>query len=231
MNKWLKIGMVAGAISLGVLVLGLAAFVFLRPASVSASGIARMAPQSIMAERFNPGQNQFGKMNRFGNFGRPGRFGGQIDFDALLADALGITEEELQAAYSQAHQAGVQQALDEGLITQEEADQILARHQLRNYLDRDELTATALGITTEELQAARDEGKPLSVLIYELGLEPATVRTNMQAAFEAAIQQAVTDGVISQEQADEILNAPGRGFGPRGGFHHGRGGFGGFGWR
>jgi hypothetical protein len=97
--------------------------------------------------------------------------------------------------------------------------------------------AKALGITVEELQAARTEGKPLGVLIYELQLDPATVRTQMRTAFEEAIGQAVTDGVITQEQADQMLQGPG--FGPggpggRGGFGGRGGGFGGpggFWWR
>jgi hypothetical protein len=50
----------------------------------------------------------------------------------------------------------------------------------------------------------------------------------MQSAFEAAVKQAVTDGVITQAQADLILkNASGMGFGFQGGFG-GPGGFGGF---
>jgi hypothetical protein len=94
--------------------------------------------------------------------------------------------------------------------------------------------AQALGITEEELQAARAEGKPLGVLIYELQLDPATVRTQMRTAYEEAIAQAVTDGVITQEQADQILQGPGFGPGGRGGFGGRGGGFsgpGGFWWR
>jgi lambda repressor-like predicted transcriptional regulator len=170
----------------------------------------------------------FGQSGQFAHPGGPGGVWGSIDREALLAEALSITVEELQAARQQADLAAVQQAVDEGLITQDEADLMSARIQLKNYLDRDSLMAEALGLTPEELQAGRDEGKPLPVIIYEQGLDPATLRTNMQTAYEAAIQQAVTDGVITQEQADEILAGP-QGFGRfpgRGGFG-GSGGFGG----
>jgi hypothetical protein len=168
------------------------------------------------------GRSGFGEGPFFGH----GQFGSTIDHEALLAEALGITVDELEAAQEQAHAAAIQQALDQGLITQEQADWMSSRMKLRDYLDRDALTAQALGITVEELQQARTDGKPLAVLIYELQLDPATVRINMQSAYEAAIQQAVTDGVITQEQADQIL--AGRGFGGRGGFA-GPGGFGQFG--
>jgi hypothetical protein len=178
------------------------------------------------------GPDEFGAGPFFG----PGRFGGSIDRQALLAEALGITVEELQAAQEEANRAAIQQAVDEELMTQEQADLMLSRMALRSYLDRDALVAEALGITVEELEAARTEGKPLMVLMYELDLEPATVRTALQTAYEEAVQQAVTDGVITQEQADEILESGGPGFGGPGRFRGGFGGprwFGGFGgfWR
>jgi lambda repressor-like predicted transcriptional regulator len=169
---------------------------------------------------------------------------GAIDREALVADALGITTDELRAAHEKAMEAGLQQALDEGLITQEQADQMRAHMALRDYLDRDVIIAKALGITAEELQAARAEGKTLVELVNELGLDAATVRTAMRTARQEAIQQAVADGVITQEQADEINSHPGPhgpgGPGGRGGFGGGphgpggpggRGGPGGFGWQ
>ncbi|MEW5960793.1 MAG: hypothetical protein AB1801_23965 [Chloroflexota bacterium] len=222
MNKWLKIGGMAVALVVGVAVLGITAY-SLMPAPANAKVAPRLMQQAMDVTRFDQPQAEFGSITEFGFPGGAGRFGDQIDYDALLADALGITVEELQAARQQADTAAVQQALDKGLITQDEADLMSARIQLKNYLDREALTAKALGITPEALQAARDEGKPLAVLIYELGLQPATVRANMQTAFAEAMQQAVTDGVITQDQADQLQNGPGFGFG---GFH-GRGGFGG----
>jgi formaldehyde-activating enzyme involved in methanogenesis len=141
--------------------------------------------------------------------------GGAIDGNALLAEALGISVKELQAAREEANQAALEQALAEGIITQEQADQMAVRKDLQSYLDRNALLAEALGMTAEELQAAFAEGKTLSDLLGETGLDAATVRENMQAAFEAAIAQAVEDGVITQEQADALPSGE-RTFGPRG---------------
>lgn len=135
-----------------------------------------------------------------------------IDEQALLADALGITVEQLEAARETANQAAIAQAVAEGIITQEEADAMQARKAVKSYLDRDALLATALGMTTKELQAAYAAGKTLTELMAAQGLDAATVRENLQAAHVAALAQAVADGVITQEQADE-MQLDGRGFG------------------
>lgn len=136
-----------------------------------------------------------------------------IDENALLAQALGITVEELDAAREAANQAAIAQAVAEGIITQEQADQMLARRNLQSYLDRDVLLAKALGMTVEELQAAYADGKTLSTLMEEKGLDAATVRQALQAAYTEAIAQAVADGVITQEQADQMEDGHGMWFG------------------
>jgi lambda repressor-like predicted transcriptional regulator len=178
------------------------------------------------------GTKGFGGVRGFGGpMGRGWRgiSDGAIDGNALVADALGITVEELDAARDTANQAAIDQALEEGLITQEQADQMRDREEqmqvrkdLQSYLDRDTLLAKALGMTVEELQAALAEGKSLSTLMGEKGLDAATVRQNLQAAYEAAIAQAVEDGVITQEQADQMQSGPGMmPGGGRGGFEFG----------
>ena len=158
-----------------------------------------------------------GKRGFRGFRGRPGPLAdpkGKIDGQALLAEALGISVEELQAARETANQAAIAQAIEEGIITQEQADQMQARKDLHNYIDPQALLTEALGISVEDLQAARDEGKTLTDLLAENDLDAATVRDNLKAAHEKALAQAVEDGVITQEQADEMQT--GRGFFPGG---------------
>ena len=89
-----------------------------------------------------------------------------VDYQSYLAEALGITVEELQAARSEAFIANINQAVADGSITQERADLILGRYAL-----------------------AQDS----------------TFQSAMQTAFEAAVNQAVASGVITQAQADQIL--------------------------
>lgn len=154
-----------------------------------------------------------GHRGGFGGMGRaPKGVAGSIDENALLADALGITVDELQAARETANQAAIEQAIAEGLITQEQADAMLARKNVQSYVDRDTLLANVLGMSVEELQTAYANGATLSTLMSAKGLDAATAREKLQTAYTEALAQAVKDGVITQEQADALAQE-GRGFG------------------
>jgi len=168
-----------------------------------------------------------------------GKVGGDaIDYQALLAEALGIDIEALEEAQAAAQQAAIDQALADGILTQEQVDMMRAREALKDYVDPNAILAEALGLTEAELDAAREDGKSTSDLLSEQGLTAVEVRDAMDAAYQAAIQQAVEDGVITAEQAELFLNdyhgfrfmAPGDCM-PGGGFdkQHGRGGFPGMG--
>jgi hypothetical protein len=171
------------------------------------------------------GRLGFGGRGDFMGRGAPGGMGQQmkaaIDPEALLADALEISVDELQAAQLKAELAGVQEALDAGLITQIQADQMTGRLQLRTYIDQEEMLAEALGMTVEEYRTAVSEGKTITTLLTEQNTDAVTVRQKMMTAYQAAMQQAVTDGVITQTQADQFLSrgmnfgGPGGGFGDR----------------
>ena len=170
--------------------------------------------------------------SRFRGFGR---FGGNGNWLENLAEALGITVDELEDAQQQAYAASVADAVAAGQITQEQADQILAQRALKSYIDRQAILAAALGMSVDDLEAALADDQSIVDLMVERGIDSATLQTNARAAYETAVRQAVADGVITQAQADEILagdgfNLFGRGGfgGHRGGHHGGRGGFHGF---
>jgi hypothetical protein len=150
--------------------------------------------------------------------------------DQALADALGITLQELQAARQKVAADRLAQAVEDGRITQEQADLMLATQALKGALDQQAILAEALGISVDELQAARADGSLRDLLA---NITPADLRERMQAAVESALQQAVADNVITQEQADLLLDhmGNGMGFGGQFGGHHGfgRGDFRGFG--
>lgn len=82
------------------------------------------------------------------------------------------------------------------------------RELLDTLIDRDALLADVLGITVDELTAARESGVSVHELIDQAGLDEESVRAELQSAVSEAVQQAVTDGVLTQEQADAILNPP-----------------------
>ena len=176
-----------------------------------------------------------GRAPMMGGHGRDGFDKGGVDHEALLADELGISVEELQAAQEQARQAGIDQAVADGNLTAEEADLMMARQALREYIEPKAILAQVLGMTADELEAAHAEGLDIRDLLEEQGLDREAIQEAMQSAHDEAIAQAVTDGVITQEQADALQN--GEGFGGHGGFpghgdrdgHGGRGGRGGHG--
>jgi len=115
--------------------------------------------------------------------------------------------------------------LDEGWLGQNQADVMIAQIQLRDYIDRDALMAEVLGVTVEDVQTARTDGT-MATLVDESGLTPTDLRTKMETAYQAVIDKAVTDGVITQEQADLLPTSrmPG-GFGGDFGRMPGRDGF------
>ncbi len=91
--------------------------------------------------------------------------------------------------------------------------------------------AEALGLTPEELFSELHAGKTLAEVADEQGVEMEAVQEALDAAraeaMQEAIEQAVEDGVMSQEQADWLLEGIEKGFAPMGrGF-----GRGGHGWR
>ena len=182
-----------------------------------------------------------------------GRFAKGLEFkedhSAILADVLGISEEELQAAITSVREAAIAQAVTDGKITQEQADAMLANEdgvgwgRMGRGAAHDDELAAALGITPEELQAAKEEVKERviaeAVAAGEITQEEADLMAARQALqeyqrdlkqqeYEATIAQAVADGAITQAQADQLLSEQGPGFGgfgfddgPRGGHHGG----------
>lgn len=192
--------------------------------------------------------------------GHSGRGHGLHVDSAALAEVLGITEEELTAAQETANAAAIAQAVTDGLITQEEADALLANgNSGRGYhfgYDKNTYLADALGITVEELEAARLEvytaqlaemvaagtitQEEADLILAQKAVQnyvdDEAYQSAVQSIYADAVAQALADGVITQAQADELLanmtaqtfHFPGAGGhgGGRGG-HHGHGGPGG----
>ncbi len=160
------------------------------------------------------------------------RFFDKEAYNEALADALGVSVEDLLAARETAKATLIQQAVAEGELTQEQADAILSGEGLRSLgpiVDKAAMQATiagALGLSVEELEAMKAEGKRLPQIAEEQGVEMSAVQEAVKAAHAAAIQQAVEDGTITQEQADWLLEHGGK-RGPGGPGKHGNGRFGG----
>ena len=205
------IGAVVVALTLGVLAFS--------PGSAANTGLPFLTDEDNTEEP-RLMKRGFGRGDKFG-------FGASFDYDAFIAEELGVSVEDLQAARQAAREAALDQAVADGVISEEQAELVKAGQALRQYIDHQELLSQALGIDAADLEAARQEGKSLPYLFGELGLEPADIRAGLQSAFEDAIQQAVDDGIITDSQAEQLQENGfgGRGFKILGGDFHKRGGF------
>ena len=73
-------------------------------------------------------------------------------------------------------------------------------HAMKANLDA---AATALGLTTEELRTELRAGKSLATIAGEQGVEVGKVVSALVADAKARLAQAVTDGTLTQAEADE----------------------------
>ncbi len=69
-----------------------------------------------------------------------------------------------------------------------------------------ETAAKALGLTPDELTAEFQAGKTLAQIAKERGVELADVQKALLDARKTALDKAVADGLITQEQADWMLD-------------------------
>ena len=152
-----------------------------------------------------------------------------------LAEAQGVEVEDVKAVVQAYRETAVADAINAGIITEEQGEQLLGHEGRRGgkhgrrggrfggIVDRDVVQATVadtLGITVEELEAAKEAGTSIEDLAAENGVDVETIREAVDAVKAEAVQQAVEDGTITQEQADQILSGEGRQGrrgGPRGG--------------
>ena len=160
---------------ISALVLAIAVGVMAFSSSSAANDSQTILTQDAGPEGWQLGKGGFGGMRGLGYGGRPG-FRISFDYDAFIAEELGVTVEELQAARKAAHDAALEQAVSEGVITEDQAELIKAGRALREYIDHKEILSQALGIDVADLEAAREEGKSLPYLFGELGLEPADIQ-------------------------------------------------------
>ena len=162
----------------------------------------------------------------------------QESFASALTEQVGadVTVEDIKAAREQVVTERLDQAVADGRITQEQADQMLERLR-EGPQDREERRAAreaaaqpiveALGVTGEELHEARHDGTTLLELAEEKGVSradlEAAVTESIKIRAEAEGETAPTGDELA-ERVDEIITSE---RGPRG--HRGPGGPGGFG--
>jgi polyhydroxyalkanoate synthesis regulator phasin len=158
-----------------------------------------------------------------------------------LAGILHLTPAATQDALKQAQLQTVDQMLKDGQITQQQADAMKARINagqglgavggfgrhgggfkgngaLMQSLTTAELNAaaSALHMSTADLQSALRSGKSLSALETQQKVSDSAVKTAMKNAAKGVLDNAVKAGTITQAQADSILSRLGSGLKFRG---------------
>lgn len=155
------------------------------------------------------------------------QLGATQESQAIVADAaqrLGVSEEQLSTALEDATEARVDQAVTDGRLTQEQADELKQRIEsgevplvgapLGGPGDHHrggpgggmhaglEAAATYLGLDESALREQLRGGQTLAAVATAQGKTVDGLTQAMQAAIEADLAQAVTDGRLTQEQAD-----------------------------
>jgi hypothetical protein len=143
------------------------------------------------------------------------------DFVTRLADRLGISEDELTTAVKDVEIDMVNQAVTDGRLTQEQADEIIQRIQdgpvhfpgqgrpgPRVCKARDfvlESAAEVLGMEVGQLEGQLNSGKSLAQVAEEQGMSVEDFKAALIADVDADLQAKVDAGEITQEQKDRML--------------------------
>ncbi len=145
-----------------------------------------------------------------------------------VASKLSISVDTLTQAFKDARVELIDEAVTDGTITSDKADAMKQRVEEGNglnygrgehgrrgghgfngsvYKSANEAITTTLSVTTEELRTAVREGKSLVDIATEKSVTQEQLSTAVLAAVKTQLDQAVTDGDITQEQADKRYEA------------------------
>jgi polyhydroxyalkanoate synthesis regulator phasin len=156
--------------------------------------------------------------------GGPFDFGGR--FRQALADILGINVEEYNTAVEQAQDQVMNEAVDEGWLTEDQAE------MLRGRMDQDpgfgmrgidkgmgglehgvlgagnnliSIAADQLGMSLTDLLTELQDGKSIAEVAAEKGVDTGAIVDAYLAERKEDLDEAVADGRITQNQADYSL--------------------------
>ena len=135
-------------------------------------------------------------------------------YQEALAEKLGVSVDELQAAQEAARSQMIDDAVASGRITEEQAERLRnaepgelrhgvakrVRHAIGNVF---ESAAAILGLTTDEVRQGFSDGQSLNDMAAEQGVTD--LETQLVASLTADIEAKIADGSITQEQGDRML--------------------------
>ena len=155
--------------------------------------------------------------------GRGQYYKGILDKDDFMADALGVTDAQWEAAEEASFDAKLAERVESGRYTEEEAADKEALHDFKQSIDKDAVLAEAMGISLSDLAAARSANTSYDDLLDSLSITDDEVDANKDAIMQGLVEDAVEDGTLTPEQAEDALSRRGRGNrdGRRGGGRNG----------
>ncbi len=158
-------------------------------------------------------------------------------FLEAFAKRLGVTLEKIKEAFSGAFSDALRQAVKDGALTQEQADEMQSRFSER--LNRGDLPgffppfgrpggfapggrgfygfdlsvlAEVLGLSEDGLKSELQSGKSIADIAAEKNVDLAQVKAKVLEATKAQLDQAVQDGKLTQTQAEEMYSRLESGF-------------------
>lgn len=146
------------------------------------------------------------------------------DFLAKFAVNLGVDQDKVVAAFDATKKQMLDEAVQQGRLTQDQADKISARNDKPGWfgglagkmndrkpglkgvvrIGKNDM-ATALGITQDQLKSELQSGKKLPQIIADHGLTTEQFHQKMLDIQKEALSKAVSDGKMTQEQADRLI--------------------------
>lgn len=147
-------------------------------------------------------------------------------FVSKLATNLGLDQDKVKSALDATQKQMLDEAVQQGKLTQEQADKMAAggfrfcapgygKHvfgapgpgglRLGRDLSFNEVAAGFLGLTTDQLKEGLDTGKKLEQIVAEHGKTMEQLKQAIMDKHKEQINQDLTSGKITQEQADKML--------------------------
>lgn len=147
---------------------------------------------------------------------------------AQIASEKGMTVVEFREMILRVRNEAIDLAVKNGTLSQEQADWLKTRgnrgQQMAGRSDRDgwlhnemvTVLAKEFGLTVDELETLLDEGKTYTQIASDKGMTVTEFRELMVKARAEAIDLAVKNGTLTQEQADWMKSRNGMSRGGRG---------------
>lgn len=125
-----------------------------------------------------------------------------FDKQAMLAEALGVSVADLEAAKQAAEERHLAERVADGRLSETEAADRLTVRAFKESLDSDALLAQALNISVAALNEARAANTHYDDLLAELDIDHEAARAAQAAVMADAVQAAVDAGTLTTEQAE-----------------------------